>query len=49
MFKRKLSVKDKIYEINLDLYDRRVVLYVIRDNNNNALAFNIAYEAKRIY
>ena len=24
----------------LDLYDRRIVLYIIRDNNNNALVFD---------
>ena len=33
--------KHKIYlSAILDLYDRRIVSYVIRDNNNNALVFD---------
>ena len=33
--------KRKIYlSAILDLYDRRIVTYVIRDNNNNALVFD---------
>ena len=33
--------KHKVYlSAILDLYDRRIVSYVIRDNNNNALVFD---------
>lgn len=35
------SEKHKVYlSAILDLYDRRIVSYVIRDNNNNALVFD---------
>lgn len=40
--------KRKIYlSAILDLYDRRIVSYVIRDNNNNALVFDTFDEAIR--
>lgn len=40
------NVKHKIYlSAILDLYDRRIVSYVIRDNNNNALVFDTFDEA----
>lgn len=38
--------KHKVYlSAILDLYDRRIVSYVIRDNNNNALVFDTINEA----
>ena len=40
--------KRKVYlSAILDLYDRRIVSYVIRDNNNNALVFDTVDEALR--
>jgi transposase InsO family protein len=40
--------KYKVYlSAILDLYDRRIVSYVIRDNNNNALVFDTFAEAVR--
>ena len=40
--------KHKVYLSSiLDLYDRRIVSYVIRDNNNNALVFDTVDEALR--
>lgn len=40
--------KHKVYlSAILDLYDRRIVSYVIRDNNNNALVFDTFDEAVR--
>ncbi|HIV35503.1 MAG TPA: DDE-type integrase/transposase/recombinase [Candidatus Blautia intestinigallinarum] len=32
----------------LDLYDRRIVTYVICDNNNNTLVFDTVYKALRM-
>lgn len=41
-------VKKKVYlSAILDLYDRRIVAYVIRDSNNNALVFDTFDEAVR--
>lgn len=41
--------KHKIYlSAILDLYDRRIVSYVIRDHNNNSLVFDTVDEAIRI-
>lgn len=41
--------KHKVYlSAILDLYDRRIVSYVIRDNNNNALVFDTFDEAIRM-
>lgn len=41
--------KHKVYlSAILDLYDRRIVSYVIRDNNNNALVFDTIDEAIRM-
>ena len=43
------SVKQKVYlSAVLDLYDRRIVSYVIRDHNNNALVFDTVDEAIRL-
>ena len=40
--------KHKVYlSAILDLYDRRIVSYVIRDNNNNTLVFDTIDEALR--
>ena len=40
--------KRKVYlSAILDLYDRRIVSYVIRDHNNNALVFDTVDEALR--
>ena len=42
-------VKQKVYlSAILDLYDRRIVSYVIRDRNNNALVFDTVDEATRL-
>ncbi len=42
-------VKQKVYlSAILDLYDRRIVAYVIRDHNNNALVFDTIDEAIRL-
>ena len=42
-------VKQKVYlSAILDLYDRRIVAYAIRDHNNNALVFDTADEAIRL-
>lgn len=41
--------KHKVYlSAILDLYDRRIVSYVVRDNNNNALVFDTVDEAIRM-
>lgn len=41
--------KHKVYlSAILDLYDRRIVSYVIRDNNNNALVYDTVEEAIRM-
>lgn len=38
--------KHKVYlSAILDLYDRRIVSYIIRDSNNNALVFDTVDEA----
>lgn len=43
------SVKQKVYlSAVLDLYDRRIVSYVIGDHNNNALVFDTVEEAIRL-
>ncbi len=43
------SVKQKVcLSAVLDLYDRRIVSYAIRDHNNNALVFDTADEAVRL-
>ena len=40
--------KHKVYlSAILDLYDRRIVSYIIRDNNNNSLVFDTFDEAIR--
>lgn len=42
--------KHKVYlSAILDLYDRRIVSYVIRDNNNNALVFDTVDKAIEAY
>ena len=35
-----LSISESYLSAILDLYDRRIVSYVIRDSNNNALVFD---------
>ena len=42
-------MKQKVYlSAILDLYDRRIVSYIISDHNNNALVFDMVDEAIRL-